>query len=187
MSRKSRKSRKFQNQDNYLLLANLEVLNALAAFDFMPISILQDDFKKKIQLEIDRLEGVDHYDDLCLAHYLRAITSRMLYDQDPTKMSEMHQVSVAKVFEYAKKIQWDYYIYYFTCYEEARMLLLLYQHDKDSTRLANAESQIQVVLKTSERGQYRVGAGVHARNKYSLASALVFKCHNCMAQIKEEK
>jgi hypothetical protein len=182
----SLKSRKFQSQDNYLLLADLEVLNALTAFDFMPISILQDNLKR-MQLEIDRLEGDDHYDDLCLAHYLRAITSRMLYDQDPTKMNDMHQASVAKVYEYAERIQWDHYIYYFTCYEEARMLLLLYQHDKDSTRLAKAESQIQVVLKASERGQYGVGAGVHARNKYSLASALVFKCHNCMAQIKEEK
>ncbi|KAI8884677.1 hypothetical protein K501DRAFT_247391, partial [Backusella circina FSU 941] len=187
----SRKSRKFLSQGNYLLLADLEVLNALTAFDFMPVTILKDNLKR-IQLEIDRLEKLKvsddqhYYDDLCLSYYLRAITSRMLYPQDPSKMKAIHQASVSKVFEHAEKIQLDHYIYYFTCYENARMELLLYKHDKDRNHLAVAEFQIQVVLKANDRHQYGIGAGVHARNKYSLASALVFKCHNCMAQVKDE-
>lgn len=142
----------------------------------------------RINTEIARLESTpkekrntNYYDDLCLAEFLRAITSRELYEQgsDKETMRQKHEKSLQFVFDHADKIELDHYIYYFGHYEKACMLIL----DKEYTK---AESEIQVVLKANDRGQYSIGSGPHAKNKYSLASALVFKCHNCMTKIKSE-
>ncbi|KAL9538541.1 hypothetical protein MBANPS3_010853 [Mucor bainieri] len=183
----ARKARKFLSQDNYLLLPDLEILNAFTAYDFIPANLLHAGLDR-INTEITRLESTPtekrntyYYDDLCLAEFLRAITSRELYEQgsDKTAMLSTHEKSLQFVFDHADKVQLDHYIYYFGRYEKACMLIL----EKEYTK---AESEIQVVLKANDRGQYSIGSGPHAKNKYSLASALVFKCHNCMTKIKAE-
>jgi tetratricopeptide (TPR) repeat protein len=183
----ARKARKFRSQNNYLLLPDLEMLNAFTAFDFMPVDILNGDMKR-IDLELSRLSSEkkdklpeNHYDDVCLAQLLRAVTARMLYEQvsNTEETHKIHEQALRVVFEDADKVHLDHYIYYFGHFEKARMLM----KDKD---YKEAEANIQVVLKSNDRGHYGVGAGPHAKNKYSLASALVFKCHNCMSQIKSE-
>ncbi|KAI8087279.1 hypothetical protein BDF21DRAFT_335101 [Thamnidium elegans] len=180
----SRKARKFKSQNNYLLLPDLEILNAFTALDFIPVDILNNNMKR-IETALDNLSKKKnkHYeDDLCLAEFLRAITSRMLYEQgyNTSQMHTIHEESLQAVFDNADKILLDHYIYYFSRYEKARMLIL----DKD---YAQAETNVQVVLKANDKGHYGKGSGPHAKNKYSLASALVFKCHNLMTQIKLAK
>ncbi|KAI7902725.1 uncharacterized protein BX663DRAFT_510263 [Cokeromyces recurvatus] len=182
----ARKARKFTSQNNYLLLPDLEILNAFAAFDFIPMDILQRN-RKRIMNELDHLTNnqdkiMNYYDDLCLAQYLHAITCRQLYElkeSDMNTIHTLHESSLQSVFDHADKITLDHYIYYFSRYEHACMFML----DKDYTK---AESEIQVILKANDRGQYSVGSGPHAKNKYSLASALVLKCHNLMTKIKYE-
>lgn len=168
-----------------MLLPDLEVLNAFTALDFAPVDILDIDMKR-INTEIDRLEATKdrseyHYDDLCLAQFLRAVVARMLLEQgsNTQSMYQLHQKSLETVFDNASKVVLDHYIYYFAHYENGRMYAFNKEYEK-------AESEIQIVLKSNDRGQYSIGAGPHAKNKYSLASALVFKCHNCMTQIKSE-
>ncbi|KAI7850612.1 hypothetical protein BDC45DRAFT_446916 [Circinella umbellata] len=184
----SRKSRKFIEQKDYLILPDLEILNAFTAFDFMPISILKDNFDL-INQELDSLnntnqEHMHYYDDLCTVHYLRAQVLRLLLEKQPNsdvdKLREIHQISVNTVLENANKIELDHYVYYFTRYEKAR--LLIYDHDYDG-----AEAEIQFILRSAEKGQYNIGSGPHAKNKYSLENALVFKCHNCDGKIKSLK
>lgn len=161
------------------------MLNAFTAFDFIPKDILEKDYER-INAEIDRLEKLEkktdnYYDDYCLAEFLRGITSRELYEASVNKeeMKQVNKTSLQTVFDNANKIVLDHYIYYFSHYENARMLLTQKEYTK-------SESEIQIVLKANDKGQYNVGAGPHAKNKYSLASALVFKCHNLMAKVKAE-
>ncbi|KAI8968448.1 hypothetical protein BDF20DRAFT_981625 [Mycotypha africana] len=181
----ARKARKFLSQNNYLLLPDLEILNAFTAFDFIPANILENDILR-INVEIDRLDdtararNVHHfYDDYCLAQFFRGIGCRMLYEQNcnTTQSYDVATESLNQVFEYADRIELDHYIYYFSRYE----MVLLYMMKKNYTK---AEEEVQTVLKATEKGQYNIGAGPHAKNKYSLANTLAFKCHNCMTQIK---
>ncbi|KAG2197864.1 hypothetical protein INT47_003533 [Mucor saturninus] len=181
----ARKARKFKSQGNYLLLPDLEILNAFAAFDFMPVDILNNTMER-INVELNRLLSLDqeklptnYYDDACLAQFLRSITARMLFEQgqDIKTMHQIHEQSLNFVFDNADNILLDHYIFYFSHYERALMLIL----DKNYTQ---AEADVQLILKSNERNHYGVGSGPHAKNKYSLASSLVFKCHNCMTQIK---
>ncbi|CAO3631096.1 unnamed protein product [Mucor hiemalis] len=183
----ARKARKFLSQKNYLLLPDLEVLNAFTAFDFMPVDVL-DSAMKRINTELSRLSSEKYdktseyyYDDLCLVQFLRSITARMLIEQgsNAEDMHKVHDQSLKVVFDNADKIHLDHYIYYFSRYENALMLMW----DK---KYEEAEENVQIVLKSNDRGQYSIGAGPHAKNKYSLASALVFKCHNLHTQIKSE-
>ena len=120
-------------------------------------------------------KGDDHYwDDVCLAEYLCAVTARLLFEKGEERdaMRAVHKNSLATVLEHAAKIQLDHYVYYFAVYEKARMLILDGENDQ-------AEAQIQIVLRASERGQYSIG-----KTKYSLANTLVFKCHNCLTHIQ---
>jgi hypothetical protein len=181
----SRKARKFLNQGNYLILPDLEILNAFSGFEFMPVDVLKDN-KLRIQKELDRLtktppkEIANYYDDLCFVHYLQAVVCRMLYIQgyEMDKMKELHTKSLDVVFKHGKDLTLDHYVYFFSRYENARMLLLCKEY-------AKAETEINVVLKADDRGQYNIGSG-SAKGKYSLASPLTFKCHNCMTKIKAE-
>lgn len=161
------------------------MLNAFTAFDFIPKDILEVDYKR-IDKEIERLEKLEkkpesYYDDYCLVEFLRGIISRELYEASVNKdeMYKVNQKSLQAVFDNANKITLDHYIYYFSRYENARMLLTQKEY-------AKAEAELQVVLKANDKGHYSVGAGPHAKNKYSLASALVFKCHNLMAKVKAD-
>ncbi|KAI9490105.1 hypothetical protein BDB00DRAFT_769484 [Zychaea mexicana] len=187
----SRKSRKFIEQKDYLILPDLEILNAFTAFDFMPVETLKDNFKRINQelesLDDDHNKSKEHshyYDDLCTVNYLRAQVARMLLEKqencDVEKLREIHRTSVNTVLENGSKIELDHYIYYFTRYEKARLLIV----DND---YAGAEAEIQVILRAAEKGQYNVGSGPHAKNKYSLENALVFKCHNCDEKIQSLK
>ncbi|KAI9249521.1 hypothetical protein BDA99DRAFT_445608 [Phascolomyces articulosus] len=184
----SRKSRKFIDQKDYLILPDLEVLNAFTAFDFMPVDVLQTNFELLNQ-ELETLvekkdEHVHYYDDLCIVNYLRSQVARLLLEKQPngdaTKLREIHHTSVNTVLENADKIELDHYIYYFTRYEKARLLIV--ENDYSA-----AEAEIQVILRSAEKGQYNVGSGPHAKNKYSLENALVFKCHNCDEKIQSLK
>jgi hypothetical protein len=186
----SRKARKFVAQGNRLLFPDLEALNAFGAFDFMSIDLLYNNLEHTTK-EIYRLthettheETLNYYDDLCLSHYLRAIILRLSLDQvkdaNADKKAEwrkLHSESIKCVMDNANKIQLDHYVYYFTRYEEARMMI----HDQ---KYDQAKDVIQFIIKTSDKGQFNVGAGPHAKNKYSLENAILFKCHNCLAEIK---
>ncbi|KAI8379130.1 uncharacterized protein BYT42DRAFT_567656 [Radiomyces spectabilis] len=180
----SRKSRKFLSQ-KYLLMPDLEILNAFTAFDFMPHAILSKNLDV-INEEIEKLPGRKNHenfdDDLCLAYYLRALTARSLLEQENAKndaghLHRIHQESIQQVLDHANRIRLDHYIYYFSRYENARLLML----DK---KYEEAEKEIQVILTANDTGKYNMGAGPHAKNKYSLANALVFKCHNCLMRIQ---
>lgn len=186
----ARKARKFIAQNNRLLFPDLEALNAFSAFDFMSIDLLYNNLNR-INTEIYRLtheatheEVLNYYDDLCLCHYLRAMVLRLLLDQvkdaDASKKAEwkkLHTESIKCVMDNANKIQLDHYIYYFTRYEEARMMIYDQQYEK-------ARENVQSIIKTSEKGQFNIGAGPHAKNKYSLENTILFKCHNCLTQIQ---
>ncbi|KAI8332752.1 hypothetical protein BD560DRAFT_494053 [Blakeslea trispora] len=185
----SRKARKFIAQDDSLLLPDLEALNAFSAFEFMSRDLLEANLARTTK-EIDRLstktayaEVLNYYDDLCLCHYLRTMILRLLLDRyghednkQKQAWKELHAESIQGVMDNADKIQLDHYIYYFTRYEEARMSI----YDQDYQK---AKDIIQSIIKMSEKGQFNVGAGPHAKNKYSLESNILFKCHNCLAEI----
>ncbi|KAI8138446.1 hypothetical protein BJV82DRAFT_523321 [Fennellomyces sp. T-0311] len=181
----SRKSRKFIEQKDYLILPDLEILNAFTAFDFMSVEALQENLAR-ISKEMESLDKgrMHYYDDLCMVHYLRAHVARQLLEKDKTcdaeKLRSMHHESVDTVLENANKVELDHYIYYFTRYEKARMLI-------NESDYAGAEAEIQVILRAAEKGQYNVGSGPHAKNKYSLENALVFKCHNGDEKIQSLK
>ncbi|KAI8051415.1 uncharacterized protein B0P05DRAFT_518625 [Gilbertella persicaria] len=178
----ARKARKFTLQHNRLMLPDLEILSAFTMFGFIPKTVLENNLKR-IDTELNKLDKANtyYYDDICLAHFLRASTARMLYEI--TKDQEMHKIheqSLQIVFDEANKVVLDHYVYYFSRYEKAQMLIL----DKE---YAKAEAELQIVLKANDKNHYGVGAGPHAKNKYSLSNALVFKCHNCMTKIKDQK
>ncbi|KAI9348420.1 hypothetical protein BD770DRAFT_349542 [Pilaira anomala] len=188
----ARKARKFVAQGNRLLFPDLEILNAFSAFDFMSSDLLHNNLERTNK-EIQRLthetkheEVLNYYDDLCLSHYLRAIILRLLLDHQmnsstiETKRIEwkqLHKESIQAVMDHAQKIQLDHYIYYFTRYEEARMLI-------QDEQFEEAKTIIQSIIKSSDKGQFNVGAGPHAKNKYSLENTILFKCHNCLTEIQ---
>jgi hypothetical protein len=186
----ARKSRKFLAQNNRLLFPDLEALNAFCAFDFMTIDLLHNNLQRTTK-EIDRLthetkhqEALNYYDDLCLSHYMRSMVLRLLIDQvkDADKQvvadwKKLHAESIQCVMDNSNKIQLDHYIYYFTRYEQARMLIIEQEYEK-------ATDIVQSIIKSSEKGQFNVGAGPHAKNKYSLENTILFKCHNCITEIQ---
>ncbi|KAI9476598.1 MAG: hypothetical protein EXX96DRAFT_577717 [Benjaminiella poitrasii] len=186
----ARKARKFIAQENRLIFADLEALVAFSAFEFMSVNELYKNLKRT-NAEIDRLthetkhqEALNYYDDICICHYLRVMVLRLLLEQvkeaDIEKLREwkqLHAESIQTVKENADKIQLDHYIYYFTRYEEALMLIVDQKYDE-------AKTIVQSIIKTSEKGQFNIGAGSHAKNKYSLESTILFKCHNCITQIQ---
>jgi hypothetical protein len=180
----ARKARKFITQNNRLLFPDLEALNAFSAFDFMSIELLYNNLKRTTneiqQLTTSKEEILNYYDDLCLVHYLRSMILRLLIEQaDKTdnNWNILHQESIQFVLDNAHKIQLDHYIYYFTRYEQARMLIINQQYDQ-------AKEIVSSIIKSSEKNQFNVGAGPHAKNKYSLENTLLFKCHNCLTEIQ---
>ncbi|KAI8890752.1 hypothetical protein K501DRAFT_206052, partial [Backusella circina FSU 941] len=183
----ARKARKFLGQNNRLLFPDLEALNAFSAFDFMSIELLHHNLDR-ISTEIDRLtketthqEALNYYDDISLCHYLRTMVLRLLIVQvkegDQKEWERLHKESIDFVMENADKIQLDHYIYYFARYEEARMLIIRKEYDQ-------AKEIIQSLIKCSEKNQFNIGAGPHAKNKYSLENTLLFKCHGCLTEIQ---
>lgn len=183
----ARKARKFLAQNNRLLFPDLEALNAFSAFDFMSIELLHNNLDR-LSTEIDRLtketthqEALNYYDDICLCHYLRTMVLRLLIVQvkegDQTEWEKLHKESIDFIMKNADKIQLDHYIYYFSRYEEARMLIIKKEYDQ-------AKEIIQSLIKCSEKNQFNVGAGPHAKNKYSLENTLLFKCHGCLTEIQ---
>ncbi|KAG0172915.1 hypothetical protein DFQ28_004071 [Apophysomyces sp. BC1034] len=173
----SRKSRKFLAQDG-LIFSDLEILNAFSIFDLIPEQLLLQNLEL-INQSIQTLDS-DAADDICLAYYLRALVARTLTERYAQDKRTLHQQSLEMVFANAPKVQLDHYIYYFARYESARMLILDSQFDE-------AEAEIQVILRADEKGVYNVGAGPHAKSKYSMANALVFRCHNALAKIQSMK
>ncbi|KAI8370483.1 uncharacterized protein BYT42DRAFT_502740 [Radiomyces spectabilis] len=181
----SRKARKFIAQDNWLLFPDLEILNAFSVLDFMPADLLESNMKRVTDTAQQlanqhKPSSLNHYDDVCLANYLRAVFARLLLatpGQDSARLQRVHKEALAQVFQHANKIQLDHYIYYFSRYENARMMIINKQFEE-------AEEQIQMILKASQKGEYNIGAGPHAKNKYSLENSLLFKCHNCITEIQ---
>ncbi|KAF7720852.1 hypothetical protein EC973_005903 [Apophysomyces ossiformis] len=181
----ARKARKFLAQHNALLLPDLEILNAFGALGCLPKELIQQNLNRInaniVQLSEGRQSNFNYYDDICLAYYLRALLVRQLMKKEEgekEKMQEMHRESLEMVFENADKVVLDHYIYYFARYENARMMIVNEQYEE-------AEKEIQLIVRASEKGQYNVGAGPHAKNKYSLENALLFKCHNCITEIRD--
>lgn len=184
----ARKARKFITQNNRLLFADLEALNAFCTFDFMTIELLHNNLARTTK-EIHRLthetkheEALNYYDDLCLSHYMRSMILRLLIDQirdspDRPEWEKTQAESIQFVMDHANKIQLDHYVYYFTRYEQARVHIV-------KEEFTEAKTIIQSIIKSSEKGQFNVGAGPHAKNKYSLENTLLFKCHNCITEIE---
>ncbi|KAG1234450.1 hypothetical protein G6F68_002536 [Rhizopus microsporus] len=184
----ARKARKFIAQNNRLILPDLETLSAFNAIDFMNKDLVSKNIER-VDKQIHELittaqptEALNYYDDLCLCHYLRAILLRQLISRTSDSKEESHaqekyQESIRYVMDNANKIQLDHYIYYFTRYEEARMMVMQENYE-------TAQDIVKSIIKASEKGQFNVGAGPHAKNKYSLESALLFKCHNCLTEIE---
>ncbi|OAD69218.1 hypothetical protein PHYBLDRAFT_87937, partial [Phycomyces blakesleeanus NRRL 1555(-)] len=157
----ARKSRKFISQDNYLVLPDLELLSALGTLEFMPSEVLRSNINRINRL-LETLQSTRD-DDICLAHYLRAQLTRLLIDRSPQAsrkvLEQNHKVSIDTVMAHAPRVTLDHYIYYFTHYENARMMI-------SKQLYTEAETEIQ----TTSR----------AKSKYSLESVLLFKCHNCL-------
>ncbi|CAO3695465.1 unnamed protein product [Rhizopus stolonifer] len=184
----SRKARKFIMQNNTLVLPDLEIMATFNAFELMNKEILLKTLDRlnneiyRLTNAVEHQEALNFYDDFCLCHYIRIIVLRLLVagperDKSMHDWNNLRQQSIQAVLKNSDKIQLDHYIYYFTRYEEARMEIAQ-KHYK------LAQEIIQSIIKSSEKGQFNVGAGPHAKNKYSLESALLFKCHNCLAEIE---
>ncbi|KAI7866963.1 hypothetical protein BDF14DRAFT_1882078 [Spinellus fusiger] len=175
----ARKARQFTQQNNRLVLPDLEILSALGVLDCMP--------QQWIQLNLDRINALAknplEADDLCLVHYLKATLVRLwvvsLSHEDPmySSLCEEHHQSITIVLQNAPNVVMDHYIYYFTRYENARMMILQGQYE-------SAHEEIQSIIRTSDKKSYSIGTGSHAKNKYSLENVLLFKCHNCRAEIE---
>ncbi|CDH55628.1 40s ribosomal protein s7 [Lichtheimia corymbifera JMRC:FSU:9682] len=180
----ARKARKFIEQNNFLLFPDLEVTNAFGACEYLPLPLLRSNIKR-IDIELSALdEIVDPYyaDNICLGHFLRAKLARLTYtrSEDPTErdtMRALQRESVDKVFSQAKHVRLDHYVYYFTRYENARMMMI-------DGRNKEAEAELDIILRAADKGSYGIGAGPKAKNKYSLEHTLVFKTHNCKAELQ---
>ncbi|KAI8968137.1 hypothetical protein BDB01DRAFT_726650 [Pilobolus umbonatus] len=180
----ARKARKFIAQGNRLLFPDLEALNAFGALDFLPKDLLLINLSR-LNTAIDTLmneekheEILNYYDDICLCHYLRLLILRLLLEKySHQEWRTAYTESMEFIMQNADKIQLDHYIYYFTLYEAARMCIIDKEYDQ-------AEQRIERIIKISEKGQFNVGAGPHAKNKYSLENTLLFKCHNCLTEIQ---
>lgn len=139
------------------------------------------------------------YDDLCLCHFLRTTLLRMLLEDqaqqheqqrqdaldgdlieptDSNPWKEMHTESVRIVMALAEKIQLDHWLYYFTVYEQALMMI----NDRDYD---GAKKKIHYLLQRTEKHDFNIGAGQRAKNKYSMENALILKCHNTLGVIAE--
>ncbi|KAI9269105.1 hypothetical protein BDA99DRAFT_503588 [Phascolomyces articulosus] len=180
----ARKARKFLEQDNMLMFPDLEIANAFGACDYIPISQLRANIER-LDTELSQLRTTNknYADDLCLGNYLRAIMARQLFSKvdDPKEMEKLrtiHHTSMQTVFKAAQDVEYDHYVYYFSRYENARMLIMDEEYDQ-------AEQEIQFVLKSNDKNQYSVGAGTKAKSKYSLENHILFKSHNCISEIEE--
>ncbi|KAI7860329.1 hypothetical protein BDC45DRAFT_430529 [Circinella umbellata] len=180
----ARKARKFVEQDNMLMFADLEIANAFGACDYIPIQQLWINIER-LDTELAQLctTHPNYADDLCLGNYLRAIMARQLLlkvddPKDMEKLRTIHQKSMQVVFNAAKDVVYDHYVYYFARYENARMFIMENNYDA-------AEQEIQFVLKANDKNQYNVGAGSKAKSKYSLENHILFKSHNCISEIEE--
>lgn len=189
----ARKARKFIAQNNSLLFPDLEALNAFSAFNFMSIDLLYNNLERtnreiyRLTHETTHEEVLNYYDDLCLSHYMRSMVLRLLFEQVEDASAEtkaewrkLHKDSIQCVMDNANKVQLDHYIYYFTRYEDARMLIIDQEYER-------ARNIVQSIIKSSDKGQFNVGAGPHAKNKYSLENTILFKCHNCLTEIQSLK
>ncbi|ORZ18461.1 hypothetical protein BCR42DRAFT_371864 [Absidia repens] len=94
----------------------------------------------------------------------------------PFKM--MHRQSIQTVMEHAQKVQLDHWIYYFSVYERAQLLIM-------DEMYAEAKRELDSILKCTEKNDFNVGAGTRAKSKYSMENALILKCHSCLGYIAE--
>ncbi|ORZ21113.1 hypothetical protein BCR42DRAFT_459188 [Absidia repens] len=179
----SRKARSYL-RDGFLISPDLEILNAFTAFDWMPVPILQQNIElitaKQTSLEKD---ASNYYDNDCLLHYLKGLTARCLIQKQPegddqSNLYKIQSKSMDTLFAQAQHIYWDHYIYYFARYENGRLMMFDGKYDQ-------AEKEIKVVLQSN--GQGHIGTGPHSKQKYSLANALQFKCHNCILRLHQLK
>ncbi|KAI8143507.1 hypothetical protein BJV82DRAFT_610694 [Fennellomyces sp. T-0311] len=180
----ARKARKYLEQENSLMFPDLEIANAFGACDFIPIPLLRSNIER-IDAELAQLptNSKNHADDICMGHYMRAMMARLLLirvdnKKEQNQLREIHHKSMQIVFNAAKDVEYDHYVYYFSRYENARMLIIERDYD-------GAEKELQVILRASDKGQYNIGAGSKAKSKYSLENHLLFKCHNCMSELEE--
>ena len=166
------------------MFADLEIANAFGACDYIPIQQLWVNIER-LDTELAQLctTHPNYADDLCLGNYLRAIMARQLLLKvddlkNMVKLRTIHHKSMQIVFNAAKDVVYDHYVYYFARYENARMFIMEDNYD-------SAEQEIQFVLKANDKNQYNVGAGTKAKSKYSMENHILFKSHNCMSEIEE--
>ncbi|KAI8332039.1 hypothetical protein BC941DRAFT_359617 [Chlamydoabsidia padenii] len=193
----ARKSRKFDLQGNRLLFPDLEILLSIGGLELMPANIIHKNLSR-ITVVLKRLETSQSLyvnDDICLAHLLRATLYRFLFDiespppqqqsllghdelnrQHPYKL--IHRQSIQTIMDSAQKVQLDHWVYYFALYEKAQLLIM----DK---LYAEAKRELDYILRCTEKNEFNVGAGVRAKNKYSMENALILKCHSCLGYIAE--
>ncbi|CAO3651486.1 unnamed protein product [Cunninghamella blakesleeana] len=90
-----------------------------------------------------------------------------------------HRHSIQLILEMADKIQLDHWIYYFALYEKAQLLMM-------DELYADAKHELDYILRCTEKKDFHVGAGLRAKNKYSMENALILKCHSCLGYINEQ-
>ncbi|ORZ18462.1 hypothetical protein BCR42DRAFT_324425 [Absidia repens] len=180
----ARKSRKFELQGNRLLFPDLEIIHAFSGLEMLTVPLMRKNLDR-INAMLIRLSSSHSfyvYDDISLCHFLRASILRQLLEQDDdgnvVEWKEMQRESIRIVMALADKIQLDHWLYYFTIYEEALMLMMEGDYDQ-------ARKKILYLLQRTEKHDFNVGAGQRAKNKYSMENALILKCHNCLGVITE--
>ncbi|KAI8065514.1 hypothetical protein BC940DRAFT_241207 [Gongronella butleri] len=195
----ARKARKFDLQGRRLLFPDLEILYAIGALELMPEALLQKNIGR-IASTLKRLEtnkSMYVHDDIALANLLQAVLVRFLLEQQELDGSiykprtaekmeylrehplfKMHHMAIAKVMEHAPMIRLDHWLYFFAIFEEAQMWIM-------TGRLASAKSNMQFILKCSEKRNFKIGDGKRIKNKYSMENALILKCHSCIGYVDE--
>ncbi|ORX61918.1 hypothetical protein DM01DRAFT_1331391, partial [Hesseltinella vesiculosa] len=108
-------------------------------------------------------------------------TASRLHQQQQLNIADYYKIhtgSYESILTEANHVLWDHYLYYFARYDHGRLLM----HD---AKFDEAEKELKTVLQATEKGIYSVGAGPHAKHKFSLANALQFKCHNGILRIQQ--
>lgn len=164
-------------QGRRLLFPDLEILLAIGALELIPVPQLRQNLDRIAEIlpRLEKSHSFYVYDDVCLSHLLRATFHRFLLDPDSRTI---HAVSLQAIFAHAPNIQLDHWIYYFAKYEAAQMMIL-------DEKYAEAREVLEAILKCTEKNSFGVGAGVRAKNKYSMENALVMKCHSCLGYLAE--
>lgn len=135
---------------------------------------LQDNNKNKNKLNMDNNSSTK---SVGRNKILKLLGHDELRKHHPYKVRHRHSIQL--ILEMADKIQLDHWIYYFAIYEKAQLLMM-------DELYADAKHELDYILRCTEKKDFHVGAGLRAKNKYSMENALILKCHSCLGYINEQ-